>query len=584
MGLADIIAAGNGYTPNKVSRPPKKAPYPDAIVRQGSAAGGADGNYTTPIGAPAYTTPSGKTVPSPAATKAAAQKVRRIKQHKAALAAYKPHYTSKGRSKSKTAKAIQKAEKAISETEREIRKTVREKPEVVAPKAVKTATPMVSPDRMLREVKEPKAVKDFTQKPKPVEARAPKKVKIQVARKLNRAVKKSGGGVPDFVPGEYRKLVSKASRKNGVPKPILSALLQQESGFDPDISSPAGAQGIAQFMPATAAGRGVDPLDPKSAIPGAAKYLADNKKQFGSWDLALAAYNAGGGAVSEYGGIPPYEETQNYVKSIMGVAKSTPVKPGKKVPQKVITKAEETIGPVRTKKLLHGKPVTFTKGKPDKDGILKGRYAGSKSLVQEIVGSKVRGDHGGTKHGEAPGVHSAEGDHYREDGYAQDINGDNPRENEPAYTQESLDEIVANLRKLGAKDVPDLKIGENWEGTVGGYDVQLLTNEGGTVNHIHIGAHPSGETSPLSNTVTIGPKPVAGTTAAGSVGSAVGTLTASASAAATGKAAKTQKAAQRRRRVRPVLSKQTKSGGYYEIGADDYELDPYIARLISAAS
>ncbi|HEY0508636.1 MAG TPA: lytic transglycosylase domain-containing protein, partial [Blastococcus sp.] len=94
----------------------------------------------------------------------------------------------------------------------------------------------------------------------------------------------------------------------------------QESGFDSQAVSPAGAQGLMQFMPSTAAGLGVNPLDPNSAIDGAARYLSSLKKQFGSTDLALAAYNAGPGTVSRYGGIPPYSETQNYVRSVMSKA------------------------------------------------------------------------------------------------------------------------------------------------------------------------------------------------------------------------------------------------------------------------
>jgi soluble lytic murein transglycosylase-like protein len=77
-----------------------------------------------------------------------------------------------------------------------------------------------------------------------------------------------------------------------------------------------------QFMPATARGLGVNAMDPNSAIDGAARYLSSLTKQFGSTDLALAAYNAGPGKVSRYGGIPPYTETQNYVRSVMSKAEA----------------------------------------------------------------------------------------------------------------------------------------------------------------------------------------------------------------------------------------------------------------------
>jgi soluble lytic murein transglycosylase-like protein len=99
-------------------------------------------------------------------------------------------------------------------------------------------------------------------------------------------------------------------------------MASQESGFNASAVSPAGAQGLMQFMPATAAGLGVNPLDPGSAIDGAARYLSSLKKQFGSTDLALAAYNAGPGTVSRYGGIPPYAETQKYVRAVMSKAEA----------------------------------------------------------------------------------------------------------------------------------------------------------------------------------------------------------------------------------------------------------------------
>lgn len=129
----------------------------------------------------------------------------------------------------------------------------------------------------------------------------------------------SQGMVPS-TPKQYAGLVAQAAKQHGVPERLLSALIQQESGWNPKAKSPAGALGIAQFMPGTAKGFGIDPLDPNQAIPAAALYLKRSFEKFGSWDLALAAYNAGGGAVGKYGGIPPYPETQNYVRKIMGAA------------------------------------------------------------------------------------------------------------------------------------------------------------------------------------------------------------------------------------------------------------------------
>ncbi|WP_347059469.1 transglycosylase SLT domain-containing protein [Blastococcus sp. HT6-30] len=130
----------------------------------------------------------------------------------------------------------------------------------------------------------------------------------------------AGGGTLAGVP--YADLFTRAASKHGIDAPLLAAVAQQESGFNSSAVSPAGAQGLMQFMPATARGLGVDPLDPASAIDGAATYLSSLTRQFGSTELALAAYNSGPGTVSRYGGIPPYPETENYVRSVMSKAEA----------------------------------------------------------------------------------------------------------------------------------------------------------------------------------------------------------------------------------------------------------------------
>ena len=86
----------------------------------------------------------------------------------------------------------------------------------------------------------------------------------------------------------------------------------------PPAKSHKGALGLAQLMPQTAALLRVDPMDPAENLEGGARYLAQQYRKFGSWRLALAAYNAGPEAVEKYGGVPPYKETQNYVKVIWG--------------------------------------------------------------------------------------------------------------------------------------------------------------------------------------------------------------------------------------------------------------------------
>ncbi len=118
----------------------------------------------------------------------------------------------------------------------------------------------------------------------------------------------------------YADLFTRAGSRHGVDPALLAAVAQQESGFDASAVSPAGAQGLMQFMPATARGLGVDPFDPASAVDGAARYLADLTRQFGSTELGLAAYNAGPGTVRRHGGIPPYPETQDYVRNVMSKA------------------------------------------------------------------------------------------------------------------------------------------------------------------------------------------------------------------------------------------------------------------------
>ncbi|MGY1703662.1 transglycosylase SLT domain-containing protein [Geodermatophilus sp. SYSU D00697] len=120
----------------------------------------------------------------------------------------------------------------------------------------------------------------------------------------------------------YANLFSAAGARHGVDPALLAAVASQESGFDASAVSPAGAQGLMQFMPATAQGLGVDAFDPASAVDGAARYLSQLTDQFGSTDLALAAYNAGPGTVRRYGGIPPYAETQDYVRSVTSKAEA----------------------------------------------------------------------------------------------------------------------------------------------------------------------------------------------------------------------------------------------------------------------
>lgn len=120
---------------------------------------------------------------------------------------------------------------------------------------------------------------------------------------------------------EIQQKVRMAAAFHGIPENLLLALVNQESGYQVNVRSKAGASGLMQLMPATAKGLGVtDIFDVDQNIMAGAKYLSIQYKRFGSWPLALAAYNAGPGAVEKYKGIPPYAETQNYVKNIMNRA------------------------------------------------------------------------------------------------------------------------------------------------------------------------------------------------------------------------------------------------------------------------
>ncbi|TIC83524.1 lytic transglycosylase [Nocardioides sp. GY 10113] len=121
----------------------------------------------------------------------------------------------------------------------------------------------------------------------------------------------------------YASLINAAAARTGVPGELIAAVARQESAFNPKAVSSAGAQGLMQLMPGTAAGLGVtNSFDPAQAIDGGARLLSTLLDRFGRVDLALAAYNAGPGAVLRYDGVPPYAETQNYVKSVMAMVRS----------------------------------------------------------------------------------------------------------------------------------------------------------------------------------------------------------------------------------------------------------------------
>lgn len=129
------------------------------------------------------------------------------------------------------------------------------------------------------------------------------------------------GAIPAFrgnYRGAYLETAKAAARKHGIPEDLFLRLVQQESGWNAGAVSPKGATGLAQLMPDTARLLRVDIHDPEQNLDGGARYLRMMYDRFGSWRLALAAYNAGPMAVEAHNGIPPYDETQNYVKAILG--------------------------------------------------------------------------------------------------------------------------------------------------------------------------------------------------------------------------------------------------------------------------
>jgi hypothetical protein len=128
------------------------------------------------------------------------------------------------------------------------------------------------------------------------------------------------GGLPSFVPAQFAPALNRAAQRWNVSATLLAAQLYAESNFNPFARSPAGAQGIAQFMPGTAAAYGLtNPFDAEQAIDAQAHLMRDLLRDFSSVPLALAAYNAGPAPVRACGCVPPYPETRAYVAKILGL-------------------------------------------------------------------------------------------------------------------------------------------------------------------------------------------------------------------------------------------------------------------------
>ena len=129
----------------------------------------------------------------------------------------------------------------------------------------------------------------------------------------------AAAGTPAAGGGTFQEAIAAAAQATGLDPRLLVAVAEQESGGNPSAVSPAGAEGLMQLMPGTAQALGVqDPFDPTQNAIGGATYLKEMLGEFqGNLSLALAAYDAGPGAVQEYGGIPPYPETEAYVRGVL---------------------------------------------------------------------------------------------------------------------------------------------------------------------------------------------------------------------------------------------------------------------------
>ncbi len=156
-------------------------------------------------------------------------------------------------------------------------------------------------------------MREYTLEENPKASKPKPRKKIEIVGKAPRPRKASGGWSQERIIKE----IHAAADRHGVPAELFMALVWQESRYRADALSPKGAIGFAQLMPSTAKDLGVNPRNPAENLDGGARYLAAQYRAFGTWKLALAAYNAGPHRVVEYGGVPPFTETRNYVRIIL---------------------------------------------------------------------------------------------------------------------------------------------------------------------------------------------------------------------------------------------------------------------------
>jgi hypothetical protein len=163
---------------------------------------------------------------------------------------------------------------------------------------------------------------------------------------------------------DFRKVALRAAKRAGIRRPILFVRqMAAESGMQPCARSYAGAIGIAQIMPATARSWGVDPWIPADALNAAARNMAKYERQLGSYRLALAAYNAGPGAVQQYGGVPPYAETREYIRRITNTSYPLPgMRQVWKIPQRYTSSFRTDLGALMLDVRRHGGRITVEEG------------------------------------------------------------------------------------------------------------------------------------------------------------------------------------------------------------------------------
>lgn len=173
--------------------------------------------------------------------------------------------------------------------------------------------------RIVSRMEEIQGITERFQSKPPVQEGDPtsKKIESEFSQELDSKMKGIFSQENDPTPKDLSSIIERESYKNHLDPNLVKSVIKAESNFKPNAVSSKGAIGLMQLMPGTADILGVEnPFDPEENIAGGTKFLADMMKKFGNPDMAIAAYNAGPGAVQKYDGIPPYKETKDYVKKV----------------------------------------------------------------------------------------------------------------------------------------------------------------------------------------------------------------------------------------------------------------------------